>query len=691
MTVIGVDIGGTFTDCVVADSHGRLTTHKRPSTPSEPGRSFIDALDELDVDLDEVAAIVHGTTVAANTLIERKGAVVGLITTRGFRDVLEIGRSSRAPSDYFNLRWRKPLPLVPRPLRREVTERVGPNGQVVLALDEAEVKDAARMLEEAGCTAIAISMLFSYVNPDHERRTRELVREVFPRAEVSISSDILPQWKEFERTSTTVSDAYVKPRMRAYFARIEEGLMSRGYRRHLLIMKSNGGLMTSRSAAGLPVHTALSGPAAGAIAGRAIGVEAGLSNVVTMDMGGTSYDVSLVRAGVLTYATETEITHGFPALIPTIDVRSIGAGGGSIAWIDSGSGLQVGPQSAGAVPGPASYGRGGKEPTVTDANLVLGRLSAENRLGGSVELQPGLAAEAMRRISDPLGVSILRASAGVVAVCVAQMANETRAISAQQGLDPRDFTMVAGGGAGPLHAASIAEEIGIATVIVPSFPGLLSACGLLIAEPKFDLVQSWPVVLEQLTTAELGGRVDEIVEHARATLADEGLGGEIVVAASLDMRYRGQNWEITVPVNAGEPSLGAIGRRFDAEHLRLYGVAGDVPHEVINLRATAIQQRSLLDRFPHVLPDWGAAQARGCSLLFGPDGEAIAEVDRYWRSELPIGWQFVGPVLIDQDDSTTYVPPGWFVEVDHGARLLLRRRPDAGIEATSQREVAINA
>lgn len=676
MTRVGVDVGGTFTDCIIAEPTGEIRIHKRPSTPDDPARAFLLALAEADVDVCTLEKTVHGTTVAVNTLIELKGARTGLITTRGFRDVLEIGRSTKPPSDYFNLHWQKPAPLVPRELRREVTGRISAEGVELIPLDETEVAEELQHLVDAGCEAIAVCLLFSYVSPVHEQRIRELAQRDFPGVQVSLSSEIFPQWKEYERTCTTVADAYVKPRMSRYFGRLQDELKSGGADRELLIMKSNGGLMTASSARRVPIHTALSGPAAGALAGQFIGRSAGYDRVITMDMGGTSYDVSLVQNGDLSYTTETTIEGRFPVLIPTIDIRTIGAGGGSIAWIDSGGGFKVGPRSAGAVPGPACYGGGGAEPTVTDANLLLGRLGARTALAGGLRLDESASQASFRHVAQVLGLDVVDVADGAIEVCVATMAHETRTISAEKGFDPREFVLIAAGGAGPLHAALIAEALGMFKVLVPPNPGLLSASGLLLADPKFDIVRSWPFLLERHDPGRLGEAFGEMIDEAFAIIAAEGIVEEPVVLQSVDMRYQGQNWELTVPVSNGDLATETLVAAFDREHARLYGVS--VPgakHEVVNLRVSALAPQSSPERW---LPR-GTQDLPGDPLLEernvhdprrGSHGTPVLD-----RRHLGVDQRIAGPCVIEQTDTTIFIPSDWLAVPDARGNILLERSP----------------
>ncbi|MER8417512.1 hydantoinase/oxoprolinase family protein [Mesorhizobium sp. M1329] len=674
MTMIGVDIGGTFTDFIIAE-RGSVRIHKRPSTPRAPAEAFLKGLEEASVAPGTLEKAVHGTTVGTNTMIERRGARAGLITTSGFRDTLEIGRGIKPMTDYFNLRWTAPAPLVPRELRCEVSERIAPDGSIVDPLDEAEVEAALEFLSEQGCDSVAVCLLFSYANPVHERRIAEIAAKKFPALSISTSSDLLPQWREYERTSTTAGDAYIKPVMARYFTALEDKLAAGGLDRDLFIMKSNGGLMTSRTAKNYPIHTFLSGPAAAALAGKFIGKSAGYDNVITTDMGGTSFDLSLVRDNELAYRTEGEIDVGIPVLIPTIDIRTLGAGGGSISWIDAGGALKVGPQSAGADPGPACYSRGGTKPTVTDANLLLGRLGTEAALGGSVRLDRDKSVKAIQQVAEPLGLEVEKVAKGIIDICINNIVHEVRAISAQQGIDPRAFAMIAAGGAGPLHVAPLAEVLGMRTVIVPPRPGLLSASGLLLADLRFDSVRSWPLVLERGDLGQLNAVFDEMVGEALHNLEGEGFGGKPTLIRLLDMRYEGQNWEISVPVPAGEISSEVVAAAFDTEHERLYGIRiPNARHEVVNLRVTAIGPQADPTRWLPSIQTGVAGPPASRRKVYDHASDRYVEAPIYDRETLVIGQEFEGLCIVDQIDTTLFVPFGWKCKVDNQANIVMTRK-----------------
>lgn len=678
--IVGVDVGGTFTDFVVIDTEGDTRRyHKVSSTPDDPGRAVIRGLEGLGVPLAEVERFVHGTTVATNTILQRDGAVTGLITTEGHRDVLEIRRGNKPERSAFDLLWSAPPPFVPRHLRLDVGGRIDYRGREVQPLDEGEVLLAADHLAAHGVEAIAICFLFSYLNASHEERAAELIEERHPDLFLSTSASILPQWREYERTVASVADAYVKPRMAAYLDELNDALARRGLARRLSIMKSNGGVMTAQSAKARPVETFLSGPAGGVVAAKYHGLQAGRPDVIAIDMGGTSFDVSVITGAEPELTTTGEIDEGTPLLLPMLDIRTIGAGGGSIAWIDPGGVLKVGPASAGADPGPASYGRGGERPTVTDANVVLGRLGRSTLLGGEMEIDPELAEGAIRRhVADPLGISVVEAAAGILRITVANMATAIRSITAEAGVDPRDYAILAGGGGGPLHAALIAEEFDISTVVVPSYPGVLSAGGLVLSDLKVDLIQSYPMRLERDGVGGLEAVMGDLIDRAVAELSEEGHQGAPVTLASLDMRYLGQNWEITVPVDPADLTVDSVAREFDRLHDKLYGFrVDDRIHEILAVRVTAVgptlgAESLVPGRFPGAgeLPEPASVRPAW------DDGRgAFVDAPVYDRDLLPAAAGIEGPSVVESLDSAVWIPQGWQARVDAAGDLVMSHDP----------------
>lgn len=674
--LVGIDVGGTFTDFVVVDSEtGEQRQHKVPSTPANPADAVVNGLTDLGIPIRSYDRIVHGTTVATNTIIQRSGVTTGLITTEGHRDTLAIRRGTKPERQVFNNQWVEPEPLVPRYLRLDVRERMNARGEVVVELDEDELRLAVEHLVEHGAEAVAVCFLFSYLNDTHERRAEEIIGAMDVPIDVSRSSDILPQWREFERSVTTVADAYIKPVMRHYIDELATRLDDQGFSRDLLIMRSNGGVMTAASAAERPIETFLSGPAGGVVAGMYYGRQVGEANVITIDIGGTSFDAAMISEGRLSTTTESWIDDVTPLNIAMLDIRTIGAGGGSIAWIDAGGALKVGPRSAGADPGPACYGRGGSEPTVTDANVVLGRLGAKTLLGGRLEIDEQAARAAIdRHVAKPLGLSVEAAAEGIVRICVANMAAELKAMTAEQGVNPRDFAILAGGGGGPLHAAALAAEFGIARVIVPAFPGLLSAGGLVLSDLRVDRLKSFRCRLERDGADALAAAASDLVEEVVEALHSEGYQDEPVVEVSLDMKYSGQNWEIRVEVPT-TIDAGELRRRFDETHHGLYGFS--LPghtHEVLSIRATAIGPNSAAsESVPRRTPGTAATDRPPSTSRRMWDDAKHQFVDGsvYAWDDMGEGATVRGPAIIEGMDSTVWLPGDGHAVVDEYGNVIV--------------------
>ena len=590
--LIGIDAGGTFTDFCAQDlDSGAVRLFKTASTPDNPGTAIVEGLAEMcrvfDIPAASIRRISHGTTVATNALIQRKGARVALITTEGFRDLLEIGRQTRP--HLYDLQADRPAPLVPRRRRFEVAERMTAEGTALKALDAAEAEAVVARALGTDAAACAVCLLFSYLNDAHERRIAELVRGRNPSLPVSLSSEVQPEFREYERFSTAVLNAYLQPVMGAYMGFLEEALERDAPDAVLGIYQSNGGLMSAGRARRFPIRTALSGPAAGAVGAVHTGRTVGRANAITLDMGGTSADVALIRDFAVGRGFDRDIA-GFPVRLPMVDINSVGAGGGSIAWFDRDGLLKVGPASAGADPGPACYGRGGTEPTVTDANLVLGRLSPAGLIGGRVALDP----EAARRVFAPpaerLGCTIERAARGVLGIVVANMVRAIRAVSVERGHDPRGYALMAFGGAGPLHAVDVARSLGIDEVVVPAAPGILCAEGLVVSELKEEFVRTARTRLDEKGLARLAAIVETLRGAAGKWFEDEGVAPDRRrISVVLDLRYVGQNFELAVPLDGAEPpDLPTLRDRFFAVHTRHYGFHNpDDPIELINARLTA--------------------------------------------------------------------------------------------------------
>jgi N-methylhydantoinase A len=674
MTRVGVDVGGTFTDVILHGADGRVSIRKLLSTPPSYDRAVVEAVGGLAAG--PVAEVVHGTTVATNAVLERRGSPTALVTTAGFRDVLEL-RRLRIPHMY-DLFWRKPPPLVERYLRFELNERVAADGTVVRALDEDESRALAARVRATGVESVAVCFLHSYLYPEHEQRFGAILAEELPDMNISLSSEILREQREYERSATTVVNAYVRPLMSSYIDRIRTGLDGIGVDGPLQIMQSSGGVMTADDAKERPVFALESGPAAGVVAARGMGEQLGIDNLLAFDMGGTTAKASLIEDGAISRGREYEVGGSMSAgsrlirgagellRIPTIDIAEVGAGGGSIAWLDPAGGLQVGPRSAGADPGPACYGRGGAEPTVTDANVLLGYMPAGDVADGQVTISADLAEQAVRRVAEPLGLTLIEAASGIHRIANARMTRALRSVSSEKGRDPRDFALIAYGGAGPIHAAGLAEDLGMRTVLVPAVAGLFSAVGLLFARPEFHEVRTChldvdavdPPVVAALF-AEMEGKLAHVLEGR----------SEIEWVQTADLRYGGQSWEVEVAFPAGN-DLAGLRARFEDEHVRLYGVkdkAGS-PVEIRALRLTALGEAAATRSF-HL--EANAANANGATRQI--QGAAVAVRTRASIGEAPEP----GPLLIDEYDTTVVVPPSWSVR-HHAATgtLVLERSVD---------------
>jgi N-methylhydantoinase A/oxoprolinase/acetone carboxylase beta subunit len=682
--LVGVDVGGTFTDLVLADTAaGRSVIHKVSTTPIDPSIGVVQGIVELcaraGVAAADVAHVLHGTTIATNAALEHRGAECGMITTRGYRDVLHIGRHQR-PQHYSiqqSIPWQS-RPLVKRRHRLVVTERlVPPRGEVLVPLAEEEVREAARQLREAGIRAIAICFLFSYLNPVHERRAREIVLAEHPEAFVTISSDVAPQFREFERFTTTAMNAFVGPAVRDYVARLEGRMREAGLGADLHIMGSNGGVATAKMVAERPVVTMLSGPAAGVLGGIWAGALSGRDNLITFDIGGTSADIGIVTGGRFAEATARDTwIAGFPLLAPMIDIHTIGAGGGSIARIDAGGAFRVGPQSAGAVPGPAGYGRGGTLPTVTDANIVLGRLDPGNFLGGEMGLDVAAAKRVISGFAREIGMDEAEAALGILTIVNANMANAIRSRTVQKGIDPRDHALVAFGGAGPLHAVEVARALGIREVLVPPHPGITSAMGLLTTDLKYDAVRTCFQVSGALDQARIAADFAAMREEIAAQFAADGVDAATArYELAGDLRYVGQGYELRVAFDAPDAAgIAAALDRFHAQHRAEYGHAFlDSPVEMVNLRVTGFGPRPKLGAPPaRSGGNLEAALVRRTPVVFaGPDGPMAPETPFLRRDALPVGQPIPGPAIVLQTDSTTVVPPGCTLTADAGGNLLI--------------------
>lgn len=663
---VAMDIGGTFTDFVVVDEGEQATsTGKTSTTPSNPEQGVLEGLAQVVPDLSEISFIVHGTTVGLNAFLERKGTRVLLVMTAGLRDAYSIARHDR--KELYTLRYRKPERLVPRRDVFEVTERLRWDGSVETVLDPSSLEPLIAAVKANGIEAVAVCLLHAYVNPAHELEVRRVLERECPGLSVTLSHEIAREWREYERASTAVLNAYVAPRVEGYLRNLESELTARGVEATLHVMQSNGGITTATKARQQPVQTLLSGPVGGTIGGAALSRAINRPNLLCVDMGGTSFDLSLIVDGRPTVSTETEL-QGLPILMPLVDIHTIGAGGGSLAWLEAG-GLRVGPQSAGAMPGPACYGRGGMEPTVTDANLFLGRLDPEFFLGGRMRLDDEAAASALRSVAAQVGLDDVSFAEGMLAIVNANMADAMRTITVKQGIDPRDFSLVAFGGAGPMHAAWLAQELEIREVIVPWSPGTFSAWGMLQTDIRHDVVRSFYRPLGDLAASAVVEVFVELQDEAADLLVSEGIEArDHSFARSADMRYVGQEYTVNVSIG-GDVDLVKVDELFHDVHRVRYGHSTPgAPVEFVNLR---------LAGFGGIAGD--AAPFRATSDELDPvagtrrsifDGESF-EASVLHRDRLRPGAEFDGPLVIEEQSSTTVVPPGHTMRVDELGNLLI--------------------
>lgn len=659
-TAVAVDIGGTFTDLAVRHPDGSTSTAKALTTPGELAAGVVDALAVSGVPGRAVSFFVHGTTAGLNALLERKFATVGLITTAGFRDAYEIGRANR-PAMY-DLYYHRPAPLVPRRLRLEVRERMTAAGEVLVPLDEDSLHAAADALVSAGVGAIAVVLLHAYANPAHELRCEQLLTEWYPGITVSVSHKIANEWREYERTSTTVVNAAIARTVASYLADLEGRLEAAGVSASVQVMQSGGGMTSARRARRQPVNTLLSGPVGGAIAAAGAARRHDYSHALAVDMGGTSFDVSLVVGGEPQLAREAQI-EGQPLLISAIDVHTIGAGGGSVAWSSAG-GLRVGPRSAGAMPGPACYGRGGTEPTVTDANVYLDRVNASYFLGGGMPLYPEHAAAALDRLAGELRMDTEALADGILRIVNARMAGLMRQLTVGRGLDPREFALIAYGGAGPMHAVFLAEELGIGTVLVPYSPGTFSAQGMLAADISHDLVAPFFARWDRLDADAARQLVERLKDEGRRLLLADGVApADITFRCSADLRYVGQEHSLTLPFRRLDA---ALLRRFHRTYRKTFGHANpDELVESVSIRVTAVG----LNRHPARPPLAGGGEGKPYVYADVRMRDTRVATPRYRREDLYVGQRIEGPLIVDEPSCTTVIPDKWTLTADESGSL----------------------
>ncbi len=666
---LGIDIGGTFTDFVAYDQDGKaLTAWKNLSTPQNPIEGIMTGLQAFGR-IDAIDGIRLGTTVATNALLEGKVATAAYIATRGFKDVPFIGRGNRR--HHYDLAWVKPKPFLQRRHALEVDERIGPSGETIRPLNEAQVRAlAAGIKAEGKVEAIAVVLLHSYLTPDHEQRIKAILAEELPGIPVSISYEVLPKWKEHFRSSTTICDAVIKPVVKKQLGSMRRELDENGVRTRIVVMRSNGGEMTLDKAVEAPIQIAVSGPTGGVIAAKRTAEALGLPNLVTLDMGGTSTDVSTVVGGREKFTTDFEIAWGRPIQIPMIDIRTIGAGGGSIARIDAGGMLVVGPESAGANPGPACYGRGGTWPTVTDANVVLGRISAQNFLGGSMSLDAEAARRAVQAIADALGMPVAQAALAIVRIANNNMVGALHTVLTEQGLDPRDFVLVAFGGAGPPHVSDLMTEASIPKGLVPNFPGQFSAFGFTMANARVDRYRTVQLNSRFFDVERARNVMAALVAECRAELAAQGH-SEAAVTRSVEMRYLGQNYELEIPVDIDAFTEEEVVQLFDAfhsQHDARFGFRLDDPMEIVNFLVTGIANTGELS-FPEIEEADGDAKPASVRPVWFDQGWVDTPV--YNRDALRAGHRIAGPALVEENASVTVLDGDKGLLVDRFGNLLI--------------------
>jgi N-methylhydantoinase A len=673
MTVIGVDVGGTFTDIILVDAKtGKQFVHKVATTPHSQDLAVTRGIDEIvkrnNLRFGDVTLVVHGTTVATNAMLERKGARVVLLTTQGLEDVIEIGRQNR--DEIYSLVASRPEPLVTREDRVGVKERLDFQGEVIQPLQDGEIERVVELVQKRRPEAVAVSLLFSYANPSHERL---LVSAISDRSSpyVVSSSQVLPEFREFERTSTTVLEAYLGPLVVRYLKELDDSLSMLCPRSRLAVMQSNGGTILAREAEGHAIGLAISGLAGGAIGGWEIAKQEGLKRAITLDMGGTSCDISAITGRVLVRA-DNDVA-GLPLRTPSVDVKTIGAGGGSIAWLDGAAVLHVGPQSAGAVPGPASYANGGTDATVTDANVVVGRLNPDNFLGGDIPLDRDLAHQSVRRLANRMGMNTRETALGIIRISTANMVAAIREVTIERGEDPRDFVLVAFGGAGPTQAVDIAEALGIERILIPPHPGITSALGLVCTDLRVDLMQSILKTANEGNLSLVQRTLEQLAEDAAERLERQGASREsISVSWSMDMRYSGQSHELNTPLEGSETGilLDSIGR-FEEIHSSTYGYElEDRPIEWVTARTTATSS-SVVYRPYSIDVEKKGEPVEQRELVLG-DG-LVLPVDVFRRHSLAAGQKLKGPCIIEQLDTTVYVGPEWRAEQRRNGSLVMRR------------------
>jgi len=675
---LGVDTGGTFTDlCLIDEETGKVSITKISSTPANPALAVVEGIKKImrieGTTSNTVNFLIHGTTVATNALLEHKGAKAALITTKGFEDVLHIGRQNRPKLYDF---WaRRPDPIIPRHLRYGVPERILYTGEILKDLDEKYVRDIVKEMKKRRVESVAVSLLHSYVNPIHEKKIKEIISRDYPTAYVTLSSEVLPEFREYERTSTVTVNAFVMPKVNAYIADIVTKLQDLGINSGLYIMQSNGGVITAEMAREMSARTVLSGPAGGVIAGAFISKVTNRKNVITIDMGGTSSDICLIDKGKPKFTTESEIG-GYPIKLPMIDINTIGAGGGSIAWIDAGGALRVGPQSAGADPGPVCYEKGGKEPTVTDANVVLRRINPKYLLDGEMKINFEAARlSIIERIAKSLNITLEEAAQGIITVVNANMVRGIRRVSVERGYDPREFSLVCFGGAGPVHGVEMARSLDISEVIIPKNPGIASAFGMLSADVRHDYVQTYIIHTKKAQVKDLISIYRDLENKGIEQLTEEGFSKRsMVLIGSADMRYVGQAYELSVPVKNGEltqEDIIEVTKLFHNLHYKAYGYSREKEEvEFVNLRVVALGKLPRLRLPKERVITKGSPEVKGYRDVFFESRYIKTPI--YERDEMLAGHKIQGPTIIEQLDSTTVIFPNQTATIDEYGNILIK-------------------
>jgi len=675
--IVGVDVGGTFTDLVLLDRDQNMRLGKTPTTPENQAYGVINALEATIDDIANIDVIVHGTTTTTNAVLERKLAKTGLITTAGFRDILELGRRTR-PQPYGMTGVFRPI--IPRDLRQEVPERMDASGDVLTPLDEDAVEESARRLLDQGCQALVIHFLHAYANPTHEQRAAEITKKIWPNAYITMGHALLSEYREYERGVTAAVNASVQPILHRYLDRLQTELATKGFSRDLLVVNGNGGMVSSGTAPEEAAKTVMSGPASGVMAAAYTARRAGFSDIITYDMGGTSSDVAVIRHGVPAVSNELEIEYAMPVHLPMVDVRTIGSGGGSIAWIDDAGLLQVGPESAGADPGPICYGRGGKKPTISDANLLLGRLNPEKLLAveGEVALDD-IRAIISDVIAAPLGLDVDAAAGAILTIANAKMAGAIRMVSVSKGLDPRDFSLFAFGGAGPLHATALAAELGIPRVLIPARPGITNALGCVVADLRKDFVNTLNRPVDSIDMADIKAILQQQIKDGRALIEAEPIDIETIdLLHTADMQFIGQTHLITVQIPNPDIDRATLQALFEQAYFARFHVElPEIRANLVNLNTAVIGRRTPID-ISNLIP----RGARGPVLGEALSGERLVwfeggwvETPIYWRDRLPLDAAFVGPAIVEQMDTTIVVEPGQQVSSDDDGNLIIAVEP----------------